>query len=61
MATQTRKANVDTKQAQLPNEWQKKAREAAQRFNLPLPTDQEVGSPQETEQRLRQAEQEGGE
>jgi len=60
MATETKKTkNVNPEHQQLQDEWQKKAREAARRYNLPLP-DKEL-APQETEQRLRQAEQEGGE
>lgn len=61
MANQTNKISTPTSQVGLLDEWQQKAREAAERFNLPLPSDQELGSVQEVEQRLRQVEQEGGE
>ena len=55
--------SVDTQSVeapQLPQEWQERAREAARRFNLPVPTDDADASPDELEQRLRQAEQGGG-
>lgn len=61
MAKQTNNIDMETTQQQLPDEWQEKARKAAEQFKLPMPTDQEVGSAEEIEQQLRQAEQEGGE
>ena len=60
MANETKNINPET-QGQLPEEWQRRAREAASQYGLPMPTTEEIGSPQEVERRLRQAEQEGGE
>ena len=61
MEKQTNNIDMETTQQQLPEEWQEKARKAAKQFKLPMPTDQEVGTAEEIEQQLRQAEQEGGE
>ena len=60
MANETKNINSGT-QEQLTEEWQERAREAAKQFGLPMPSVEEIGSPQEVERRLRQAEQEGGE
>ena len=59
MKKETKNINTEVAQEQLPKEWQDQVHEAAKRFNLPIPT--EIDSPQEVEQRLRWAEQEGGE
>lgn len=61
MAKQTNNVDMETTEQQLSDEWQEKARKAAKQFKLPMPTEQEVGSAEEIEQQLRQAEQEGGE
>lgn len=60
MANETKNINSGTKE-QLTEEWQERAREAAKQYGLPMPSIEEIGSPQEVERRLRQAEQEGGE
>ena len=44
---------------ELPESWVDRARDAARRFNLPLPENSET--PEEVERRLRQLEQEDGE
>lgn len=59
MANKTKHIGSE-RQNQLPEEWQQRAREAAKNYNLPMPTTEEIGSSQEVERRLRQAEQEGG-
>lgn len=61
MANKTEQIKTSRTQEQLPQEWQEKARKAAKQFNLPMPTDQELGTAQEVEERLRRSEQEGGE
>ena len=60
MSNETKHVESKT-QDQLPEEWQQRAREAASQYGLPMPSVEEIGSPQEVERRLRQAEQEGGE
>jgi hypothetical protein len=60
--TQRRSSPPANKQpAELPAEWQEQAKEAARRFKIPMPGEEDVGSPDEAEQRLRDFEQEGGE
>ena len=61
MANRTKQVKTKHTKEQLPLEWQEKARKAAKQFNLPMPTDQELGTAQEAEERLRRSEQEGGE
>lgn len=45
---------------QFPTDWQERAEEAARRFGIPMPSDENVGSSEQAEQRLREFEQEGG-
>ena len=45
---------------QLPVDWQERAQEAAHRFGIPLPGDEDLMSSEQAEQRLREFEQEGG-
>lgn len=61
MARKIKRINTDTTQEQLSDEWQERARKAAKQFNVPMPTDEAIGTAEETEQRLRWSEQEGGE
>lgn len=61
MANENTRVNTSTEQTQLPEEWQERARKAARQFKLPVPSNEEIGSPEQVEERLRQAEQEGGE
>jgi len=61
MAKEIRHVNAGTKQDQLSEEWRKEALKVAKEYNLPLPTDQEIGTAEDAEQQLRWAEQDGGE
>jgi hypothetical protein len=61
MASDTRTADPDTVEPpQLPAEWQERARRAAEKFKLPVPGQEEIGSAEQLETRLRQTEQEDG-
>ena len=59
MAKERQGSNVNAEDT-LPQEWADRAREAAARFNLPLPGD-EATTAAEAEQRITQFEQRGGE
>jgi len=45
---------------QLSSDWQERAQEAARRFKIPIPEEQDTGSREDAEQNLRAFEQDGG-
>lgn len=53
--------SVEDPPSELPVEWQERAEQAARRFGLQLPAENDLRSAAEAEQRLREFEQEGGE
>jgi hypothetical protein len=61
MANEKQSAGPETAPGQLTEDWEERARKAAREFGLPMPATEDIGSPEETEEQLRQAEQEGGE
>ena len=61
MTRKIKHIKTNVKQEQLTDEWQERALEASKQFNVPMPTNEAIGSPEEVEKRLRLAEQEGGE
>jgi hypothetical protein len=58
MSDERKRVNPES-QGNLLADLQKRALEAASQYDLPMSIE-EIGSPQEVERRLRQAEQEGG-
>lgn len=61
MDRKTKSTKTNATQEQRPDEWPERAIEAAKQYNIPMPADEVIGSPEEVEQRLRWSEQEGGE
>jgi len=61
MAKKIQKVNVSVKESQLPQNWQEEARIAARKIEMTAPPIEQIGSTEEAQQWLEQAEQEGGE
>jgi len=61
MAKKIQKVNVSIKEPQHPQNWQEEAVIAAREAEVTMPSIEQIGSTEEAQQWLEQAEQEGGE